>query len=589
MNWIKVNLLDIAKPKQWKNISMTDLTEDGYPVYGANGIIGKYPEYNHEFPTLAITCRGATCGSLNITEPKSYINSNAMALDDLNPNVDLQFLYYALGKRGFKDVVSGSAQPQITREGLSNIFIDIPEKLADQIKIANVLSRAEALIKQRKENIELLDEFLKSTFNKMFGDPIRNEKDWATKTVEQLVKKQKYSLKRGPFGGALKKEIFVPNGYLVYEQYHALNNDFTFERYFIDEAKFQELKAFEVFPNDIIISCSGIYLGKLAIVPPNAKRGIINQALLKITLDNSVVNNQFFVFLFSHGSFKKKFYGNSIGSGIPNFPPMDEFKKFQFIYPSIELQNKFAVIVEKTEALKVQLKNGLNDLENLYGSLSQKAFKGVLDLSALDVFIKEEEYQSFSNDRTEPHHFPPPENVVKKKEEPEDKRYGDPFEVDEATAKKQGGDFYKQWKELHPVVKPHKFYGGGEATISWEWLANRIKERYEDKHFNFEMLMNLVKKEKLEDATHYYSSEEMKANPKLNETEDLKTFIQTAVVNVLMDEEQTRKVNPFLKVKQSFYNAEKENFQLNLHKEDFKLLKNKTAKQRSGIYFNVEQ
>jgi len=126
MKWIRVRLIDISNPKQWKQLSTSELTETGYNVYGANGIIGRYTEYNHELPTLAITCRGASCGSLNITKPKSYITGNAMALDSLNSSVDMKFLYYALKKRGFNDIISGSAQPQITREGLSKVTVEIP-------------------------------------------------------------------------------------------------------------------------------------------------------------------------------------------------------------------------------------------------------------------------------------------------------------------------------------------------------------------------------------------------------------------------------------------------------------------------------
>jgi type I restriction enzyme S subunit len=380
MKWKKVKLTDISKPKQWKNLPISELTSEGYAVYGANGIIGRYNVYNHEFPTLAITCRGATCGTINITEPKSYITSNAMALDDISDEVNQMFLYYALNKKGFKEVITGAAQPQITREGLSKIVLDIPESKEYQLHIANLLSKTETLIFQRKESIRLLDQYLKSTFLEMFGDPVRNEKGWEMKTIEQLVKKEKYALKRGPFGGALKKEIFVQSGYLVYEQFHALNNDFSFARYFIDEAKFQELKGFEVNPGDIIISCSGVYLGKLAIVPEGAKQGIINQALLKISLDKQIIENVFFVYVFSNENFKRKFYGNLIGTGIPNFPSMDDFKKFNFIYPPLSLQTQFAQIVEKTEALKSQYQQSLQELENLYGSLSKKAFKGELTI-----------------------------------------------------------------------------------------------------------------------------------------------------------------------------------------------------------------
>jgi hypothetical protein len=263
--------------------------------------------------------------------------------------------------------------------------LPIPKSLTDQKRIAKVLSDCEQLIAWRKDSIQLLDDYLESVFLEMFGDPVNNKKDWEIQTIEKLVKDEKYSIKRGPFGGALKKEIFVESGYLVYEQYHALNDDFDFGRYFIDQKKFEELRAFVVNPLDIIISCSGVNLGRLAILPPNARKGIINQALLKISLDQKKMNNDFFVFLFRHENFKKKFFGFNRGSGVPNFPPMSKFKTFKFIKPEIELQNKFSKIVAKSKRIKAILEKSLEEIENLHASISQKAFKGELDLSKLVV------------------------------------------------------------------------------------------------------------------------------------------------------------------------------------------------------------
>lgn len=374
----KMKLTDICRPKQWKTISTAQLKESGYPVYGANGKIGFYNEYTHEFPTLLITCRGATCGTVNISEPKSYVNGNAMALDNLSKDYDLKFLYHYFGQRGFNDVISGSAQPQITRENLSKV--DVPKiDLATQQKIATILDQADAIIQNNRAIVQKYDALTQSLFLDMFGDPVKNEKGWETKTIEQLVSKNKNSIKRGPFGGALKKEIFVEEGYLVYEQYHALNNDFSMERYFIDDKKFEELKGFEVKPKDIIISCSGVYLGKLAIVPKNAKKGIINQALLKVTIDESIMTNDFFVFHFSHKNFREKYFDANRGAGIPNFPPMSDFKKFPFISPPIELQNQFAERVSVIEAQKQQAQLELAKSEELFASLLQRAFKGEMN------------------------------------------------------------------------------------------------------------------------------------------------------------------------------------------------------------------
>jgi type I restriction enzyme S subunit len=78
-----VRLGEICRPRQWKTLSKKDLVADGFPVYGANGKIGFATEFTHSKPTLLIGCRGS-CGSVHITEPFSYANGNAMALDELN-------------------------------------------------------------------------------------------------------------------------------------------------------------------------------------------------------------------------------------------------------------------------------------------------------------------------------------------------------------------------------------------------------------------------------------------------------------------------------------------------------------------------
>jgi len=129
----------------------TALKKEGYPVYGANGVIGFYDEFNHLEETLMITCRGATCGTINLSTPKSYITGNAMALDDLDRELcDINFLYYYLSNRGFNDAITGTAQPQITRTSLSGIKIPLPP-LSEQKRIAAILNeQMEAVEKARK-------------------------------------------------------------------------------------------------------------------------------------------------------------------------------------------------------------------------------------------------------------------------------------------------------------------------------------------------------------------------------------------------------------------------------------------------------
>lgn len=141
--WVEANLFDLCSPKQWKTISTKELTPQGYPVFGANGQIGFFSEYNHEQPTVLITCRGATCGTINVCYPYSYVTGNSMALDDVDERLlDLRFLVHALNNRGLDDTISGSAQPQITRSNLECVAIPLPP-LPEQLRI---VEKVEALL-----------------------------------------------------------------------------------------------------------------------------------------------------------------------------------------------------------------------------------------------------------------------------------------------------------------------------------------------------------------------------------------------------------------------------------------------------------
>ena len=277
----------------------------------------------------------------------------------------------------FMNTVAGVGGSLVRARPVEVGRIEIPlPPLTEQKRIAAILDKADAIRRKRKRAIQLADDFLRALFLNMFGDPVTNPKGWKTKTIEQLVSAERYALKRGPFGGALKKEIFVEDGYLVYEQYHALNNDFSYRRYFIDEEKYQELKAFEVRPKDLIVSCSGVNLGRLAEVPEGSPKGIINQALMKITLNQDVIVNQLFIDIFSNSSFKNAFYGDFRGAAIPNFPPMSIFKEFRFIVPPIELQKKYIDIKEKLRNHSL-FSERMNDLR-LFEAISEAAFSGEL-------------------------------------------------------------------------------------------------------------------------------------------------------------------------------------------------------------------
>jgi type I restriction enzyme S subunit len=153
--------------------------------------------------------------------------------------VNKNYLKYSLDK-ALNDMechLHGATMKHVNRKEFLETKIYLPP-LEEQRRIAAILDKADGVRRKHKEAIRLTEELLKSTFLEMFGDPVTNPKGWEIKTIEDITVNQKGAIKRGPFGGALKKDIFTQVGFLVYEQYHALNNDFSFERYYIDEDKF---------------------------------------------------------------------------------------------------------------------------------------------------------------------------------------------------------------------------------------------------------------------------------------------------------------------------------------------------------------
>ena len=160
---------------------------------------------------------------------------------------------------------------------------------------------------------------------------------------------------RGPFGGALKKEIFRSEGYVVYEQQHAIYRNLDF-RYYIDKNKFLELKRFAVRPGDMIVSCSGT-IGKTFVIPEDAPEGVINQALLKLTPNAEL--NVFYLQYFFENTISKILNGVARGGAIKNVPSVNELKSIELPLPSLDIQMRLVKVLDNFEAICTDLNIGL--------------------------------------------------------------------------------------------------------------------------------------------------------------------------------------------------------------------------------------
>ncbi len=154
--WEVKSLGEIADLYQPATLSEKELKKNGqFLVYGANGIIGKYNQFNHENPVVAVACRGNSCGAINITQPKSWITGNAMVVNPKNKNMCIDYIKNTLLVNNLDKVISGSAQPQITRTNFAPLKVILPSEALLKLYSDIVNSMFNKRINQIQQNAKL--------------------------------------------------------------------------------------------------------------------------------------------------------------------------------------------------------------------------------------------------------------------------------------------------------------------------------------------------------------------------------------------------------------------------------------------------
>lgn len=189
--------------------------------------------------------------------------------------------------------------------------------------------------------------------------PFELPKGWEWTCWGELLAYDDGAFKRGPFGSSLTKSMFISEGYKIYEQYCPINDDCSFERYYISDEKFEELRGFAVKAGDFLVSCTGATLGRITQVPQKFKEGIINQALLRVRINREFIDAEFFKLFFRAPFFQKAIFENSKGSAIPNLKGVNDLKAMPIPFLSIHEQYRIVAKVNELMALCEQLKVSL--------------------------------------------------------------------------------------------------------------------------------------------------------------------------------------------------------------------------------------
>jgi type I restriction enzyme S subunit len=370
--WREAALGDVCELYQPKTISSADLVDGGdYPVYGANGVIGRFDKFNHAEPQLLVTCRGATCGAVNVSQPNSWINGNAMVVKPRDASIELNYLVHMFkGGVDLSAVITGAAQPQITRQSLAPLKIRFPDR-TEQLRIAAILDQADALRAKRSEALAQLLSLTQSIFIEMFGDPKLRIKAGSCRPLADCV-----APGRIVTYGIVQAGPEIADG-VPYIRTGDIKNGVILEnrlsRTSVQIAESYSRSAIQT--GDIVMSIRAT-VGTTALVPESLNGANLTQGTARIS-PNDDVHKYYLLNYLRTDSVQAWIQSNVKGATFREIT-LGKLRQLPVFIPSIDLQESFATRVASVNSLIASAQRALAENDALFSCLQHRAFRGEL-------------------------------------------------------------------------------------------------------------------------------------------------------------------------------------------------------------------
>lgn len=318
----------------------------------------------------------ATLGRVYRLSEPAYVVSHLAALVPTG-KYDPTFLTYWLRQNPPSHLIKDPSYPSIRVSEIERI--DVPSvALRQQQRISAILDKADGVCRKRERTLAMANDFLRSALLELFGDPAVNPKGFNVEEIGLHLSRDRVGIQSGPFGSALKKHEYVTAGIPVWGVDNVRQNQFVNEaKLFITESKFEQLKRYSVLPGDVLISRAGT-VGRMCIAKPTVENSIISTNLVRVALDEGCLLPEYFVSIFTFlphrlGALKANNKENAF-----TFLNPKTLRTLRIPIPPIELQDEYRQFTRRI-AHQVELgRRQLEGLEGLFGSLSQRAFRGEL-------------------------------------------------------------------------------------------------------------------------------------------------------------------------------------------------------------------
>ena len=291
-----------------------------------------------------------------------------------NKKIESRFLMYCL--RSMLNVLvansRGVAQKGIYLKQIKELEIPLPP-LAEQKRIATILDKADAIRQKRKQAIKLADDFLRSVFLDMFGDPVTNPKGWEVKKLKDIT--IKLGSGSTPRGG---KEAYLEEGISLIRSLNIHNNRFTHKNLaFISDSQAEKLKNVVIEKDDLLLNITGASVCRATLVDNSILPARVNQHVCIVRAKSTEATQCYLARLITSNRFNESLMRIATAGGATREAlTKQQVENLEIILPPLELQVRFENIVQSVTA-QVQKAKSQEKLP-LFNSLSQKAFAGDL-------------------------------------------------------------------------------------------------------------------------------------------------------------------------------------------------------------------
>lgn len=267
-----------------------------------------------------LLAKDGTVGRTAIVNDNNFVVLSSLGI--LSPGVKYRSLYLkrlldsdALQAQ-MKNKMKGSALQRITISVIQNLTGTCPS-LEEQDAIISYMepkcASIDSAISKHQQIIEKLEEYRKAVITQAVTKGLNPNvemkdsrdliignipMDWKCIPLKRLLSNCENNMRVGPFGSSLPSSVFQDEGPWVYNQRCVLDNNFATTDVHIPKWKFEEMKSFEVYPGDMLITTRGT-IGKVAIVPQNSEKGILHPCLIRFRLNDSEVLNTYVQYIFN--------------------------------------------------------------------------------------------------------------------------------------------------------------------------------------------------------------------------------------------------------------------------------------------------